>query len=85
MKDGDIMERVPPEVQARYDELIDKRRAESLTPEEYEELLRLTDHVETVGVKRIEALAALARLRGTSLKALMGELGIQMPSDDDTK
>jgi hypothetical protein len=70
-----------PEEQERYDELIGKRRRESLTPDEYEELLCLTDHVESVAARRMKALAELARLRGITMTALMEDLGIQTPSD----
>jgi len=70
-----------PEEQERYDELIGKRRKESLTPDEYEELLCLTDHVESVAARRMKALAELARLRGMSLTTLMEDLGIRTPSD----
>jgi len=34
---------------------------------QYEELLRLTQQVERLEVRRVECLAELARLRGTSL------------------
>ena len=61
----------------RYRELIAKRRAETLTKEEYEELLRLGDESEVFNVKRFEALAALARLRQTDIDVLMKELGIK--------
>ncbi|MBU2609425.1 MAG: STAS/SEC14 domain-containing protein [Chloroflexi bacterium] len=75
-----INEGVPPDVQTRYNELIAIRQAEALTPEEYEELLRLTQRVEKLEVRRVEYLAELARLRGTSLTALMENLGIQPPA-----
>ncbi len=71
---------VPPEVQRRYDELIIKRRAESLTPDEYDELLRLTDQVEDSEARRLEHLAELARLRKTSLPALMKTWSIRTPA-----
>lgn len=68
------------DLQARYNELIAKRQAETLTPDEYEELLGLTQQVERLDVHRLEHLAELARLRGTSLTALMENLGIRPPS-----
>jgi hypothetical protein len=71
---------VPPDVQKRYEELIAKRRAEALTPDEYQELLRLTNRVEKIEARRVEHLAELARLRQTSLPALMKELGIRSPA-----
>ncbi len=67
---------------SRYYELMDKRRAGNLTPEEYRELLRLTDMAEEIQARRIQDLVELARLRGTSLSALMEELGLKpAPAD----
>ena len=68
---------VPSDIKERYNTLIAKREAETLTPDEYEELLQLTQQVENLQVRRVECLAELARLRGTSLTALMHNLGIQ--------
>ena len=65
----------------RYRELVGRRRAGELTPEEHQELLRLTDEVEQLQAERIERLAQLARLRGKPLRAVMDELGIR-PSPD---
>jgi hypothetical protein len=70
---------VPVDLQRRYDELIAKRRAETLMPDEYDELLRLTDEIEKLDVERLECLIELARLRKTLLTNLMKELGIQPP------
>jgi len=75
-----INQGVAPEVQERYDALIAKRRAESLTPDEHDELLRLTDQMENLEARRLEHLAELARLRQTSLPALMKTLGIRTPA-----
>ncbi|MDM8514928.1 hypothetical protein QUF76_01920 [Desulfobacterales bacterium HSG16] len=41
-----INQGVPQRLQARYDELIAKRRELSLSTEEYDELLKLTDRIE---------------------------------------
>lgn len=68
---------LPIETNQRYAELIDKRRAASLSSEEHAELLRLTDEVELRNAERVAALADLARLRQTTLTALMHSLGIQ--------
>jgi hypothetical protein len=75
-----INQGVPPDIQKRYNELIAKRQAEILTPDEYEELLRLTQQVEKLEARRVEYLAELACLRGTSLTALMENLGIRPPA-----
>ena len=75
-----INEGLPHDVQMRYNELIAKRQAETLTPDEYEELLKLTQEVEKSEVRRVEYLAELASLRGTSLTAVMENLGIRAPA-----
>lgn len=74
---ADFNDAVPPNIQERFDELIGKRQAETLTPDEYSELLALTEQVERFQAQRVECLAELARLRGIPLAALMEELGIQ--------
>ena len=71
----------PEGLRERYDELIDRRRDESLTPEEHQELLRLTAEAERIEGDRLSALADLTRIRGIPLRALMDELGIPAPSD----
>lgn len=75
-----IHQSIPSDTQNYYDELIAKRQAETLTPEEHSELLHLTEQIEKLQAQRIEYLAELARLRGTSLTALMENLGIPMPA-----
>jgi hypothetical protein len=72
-------ERLPKEIESRYRVLARKRDAESLTPSEYRELLKLSDRMERFQVQRLEALAQLARLRGLSLKALIKALDLQPP------
>lgn len=75
-----INQGLPPDVQQRYDELTAKRRAETLTPEEHEELLDLINRIEQADAERIQVLAELAQLRGVSVPALMDELGIRRPA-----
>ncbi len=71
-----INQGVPADLQRRYGELIARRQAGQLEPEEQRELLRLTDQIEAIEARRAEHLAALARLRGISLAQLVAELGI---------
>ena len=71
---------LPAKVQQRYRKLIKIRQEERLTPEDHEELLRLTDEVERKQVERLEALSELARLRGKSLRELMEALDIKPPA-----
>jgi hypothetical protein len=68
---------IPPQLQERYDILITKRRTNTLTNEEYQELLELGDRIEAIDVKRIEYLSELAKLRQTSLTSLIQELQLQ--------
>jgi hypothetical protein len=68
---------LPLDVQKRFDELVAKRQAETLSPDEYQELLGLIDWIEKSDARRVEYMAKLARLRGISLSALMKELDIR--------
>lgn len=61
----------------RYDQLVGKRRAEALTPDELDELIALSDQIEAANVRRIKYLAELAQLRATTVSALIVELGIK--------
>src|SRR6476659_5877437 len=72
---------LPADVQRRFDELIVKRDAETLNPEEYAELLRLTQQVEAFDMVRLEALTKLAALRGVTLPELMRQLEMKPPAD----
>jgi hypothetical protein len=71
---------IPADLQIRCDELIVKRQAETLTPEEHEELIHLTDQLGELNVQRLEYLTELAHLRQTLLPELMEDLGIQVPT-----
>lgn len=77
----DINRRLPDDVQRHYDELIAKREAETLTPDEHAELLRLTQQVEAFDVARLEALSMLASCRGVTLSVLMRQLEIEPLAD----
>lgn len=67
-------------VWTRYRELAARRDAETLTPAEHEELIRLSDAIEAADVRRLEWMAQLARFRGISLSQLRAELDIPQPS-----
>ena len=60
-----------------YEELIEKRRAETLTSDEHAELIATTDQLEEANVFRVRCLAELARRREVSIDVLMDELGIK--------
>lgn len=63
-------------IQKRYQLLINKREDESLSKNEYQELLHLTDQVEKHQAERLKYLAELSILRGCSLSDLINNLGI---------
>lgn len=66
--------------EARFSQLISKRMAEALTSDEHDELLRITEQVESINAQRIAHLAKLAQLRQTTLSGLMADLGIGSPN-----
>ena len=72
-----INQGIPDNLQKDYEELKVKREEETLTDDEHQRLLQLTEEIEKIQAQRIENLAELARLRGVSLTALMENLGIQ--------
>lgn len=55
-----INQGLPTERQQRYDELVAKRRAETLTDTEHHELLVLLDDIEQADAARAQALSELA-------------------------
>ena len=69
-----------PDLQRRFDELIAKRQAETITPDELHELIGITDQIEQHDTQRLAALGDLARLRQMTTPALMDILGIRAPS-----
>jgi tRNA A37 N6-isopentenylltransferase MiaA len=71
---------LPPEMWEHYHALLAKRRAETLTPEEQATLIEISDQIEQANARRIQYLIELASLRGTSLEAVMQELGIEAPA-----
>lgn len=76
-----INNRLPETVQRRYDALIAKRDAETLSKVEYDELAQLTQQVEAFDVARVEALSKLATCRGVTLAELMHQLGMAPSAD----
>ena len=68
-----------PELRRRFDELVARRQAATITPDEMRELIQITDQIEQDDARRLAALADLAHLRGMTLTELMQILGIQPP------
>jgi hypothetical protein len=60
----------------RYLELLKRRDLEYLTDAEQQELIDLSDGLESANVKRLRLLVELAELRKTSLPNLIKELGL---------
>lgn len=79
--DSELLEAIsrglPAEGWERYHDLIAKRRAETLTPAEYAELIATTESIEEANVQRVACLAELADRRRISIDQLMDDLGIR--------
>jgi hypothetical protein len=75
-----INQGLPRQQQERYQALIDRRDARTLTELEQAELLQLTDQVEQAEADRAAALVELAQLRQVSVDQLLHELGIRPAS-----
>lgn len=71
---------LPADIQHRFDVLVAKRQAETITPDELHDLIQITDQIEQQDAQRLAALIDLAQLRQTTVPALMNALGIQPPS-----
>jgi len=74
-----INQGIPSDIQEHYDELIAKRQSETITPDEYNELLRISDQIEKLDTERLKNLKELASIRQTSLTKVMEALNIQTP------
>jgi hypothetical protein len=71
-----INEALPEDRARRLERLQAKRDTESLTDEEHQELIRLSNESEERHANRLEALAELAALRGSTLVDTMRALGL---------
>lgn len=60
-----------------YRELIKKRQSGTLTQQEHLELIAISDQLEEANVNRIGYLAELAKVRKTTIPALIKELGLK--------
>ena len=74
--------RLPDGEQQRYQELWHKCENATLSETELAEYQKLLSKLEARNVKRIEALIALARVRGTTLRQIMAELGLKEENGD---
>jgi len=67
----------PSVIQKRYNFLVKKRNNETLNDVEYLELLELTAYMENLGVKRLEYLLELAKLRNSTLDEVVEQLQLK--------
>jgi hypothetical protein len=63
--------------QLLFNHLIEKRDAETITNEAFEQLVELTDKSEALNVQRMKALVELSKIRGVTLSQLMADLNIK--------
>jgi len=72
-----INQGVPIEVRSRYDELHEKMLDETLTPDEQQEFIALSDQIEFADAERLKCLLLLAQLRNITVDTLMDQLGLR--------
>jgi len=79
--ESDLLKKIntsaPAEIQKRFDNLLGKRDNETLSDNEYEELLELTRYTETLNVQRLEYLLELSRLRNIPLDELIRQIELK--------
>jgi len=75
-----INESIAAATRRRFEELVAKRQAETISSGELTELIGLTDDIERRDGQRLAALERLARLRRIPLGDLMDSLGISTPT-----
>ena len=63
--------------QTRFDELVQKRQAYTITEEQLEELKTLSTYSEEIAVERVKALTELTALKNTTVRELMKELDVK--------
>lgn len=71
-----IRKTLPFEVKERFEILKEKRNAETLTNEEYQEFLDLIDTIEMDNAEKVKNVGALALLRNRPILELGRELGV---------
>ena len=67
----------PSVIQKRYNFLVKKRNNQTLNDVEFQELLELTAYMENMGVKRLENLLELAKLKNLSLDEIVEQLQLK--------
>lgn len=77
-----INQALPPSTQHRLNELISKRRSHTISEDELQELIQLTDQVELLDAERLKYLLELSHLRDVSLEDLINQLGLKPEPHD---
>jgi preprotein translocase subunit SecA len=75
-----INQGLPEDIQRHYDKLREKLQSETITPEEYQELLALIDTVEQADADRLQHLLELSQLRQVPFNNLMTQLDLHPPA-----
>lgn len=78
----EINQGLPSDLQGRLNELIKKRRAETISAKELRELNKITAEVERLDVERLKLLTELSALRNIPLRKLIKQLGLKPVSHD---
>jgi hypothetical protein len=65
---------IPSDLHQQYRDLVAKRDAQTITEQEYELLLNLSDRIEVLAAERTGLLVKLAQLRQVPLMQLMDDL-----------
>lgn len=77
-----IYQGIAPAMQQRLNELIEKRQSYTITEDELQELVKLTNQVEMFDAERLKHLIELAHLRDVPLDDLIRQLGIKAVPHD---
>jgi uncharacterized protein YnzC (UPF0291/DUF896 family) len=77
-----IYQKPPADRQQRINELIKKRQAYTVTPDELQELIVHTDQAEAFDVARLELISELAHLRNVPLQQMIRQLELKRESHD---
>jgi hypothetical protein len=77
-----IGEGLPTSTWTRHRELVGKCQDETLTSEEQQELIALSDTIEEWNAERLALVAELAKHRGVPFDELMKTLGLSRPEDE---
>ena len=81
LTESELLERInrgfPEAFWDRYRLLIARRRVETMTPEEQQEAIGMSDQLEAWRVERLQYLIKLAEMRHTSVESLMQKMGLR--------